>query len=457
MATFKINKGMDIKLAGAPEPLISDAPGSEQVVIYPTEYVGTKPRLHVKEGESVKRGSPVFFDKKNPSFNVCSPAAGTIAQINYGKKRVIESIVIDASAGDEALTFKKYSIDQLLGADRHELLELLQQTGLIALLVARPFSRMADASVLPKSIFVNAMNTAPFHPDANIALQGHELAFQAGLNALSRLTDRKVHLCLDGAKDNISALKDAKNAEIHSFTGPHPAGNTSVHIHHIDPISPGDTVWSIKAQDVALIGQLLLNGEYPTHRVITLAGPGVLKGSNRHYRVRLGARIDKLISANTDKHEMRVIGGDILAGTKVAADGALRFYDDALTVLPEDRERHFIGWLGPGHNRLSASRTFVSKWFGWDKKKEWALGTNQRGELRPMVLTGLYDKYVPMNIMTDYLVRAVLAHDADEAISLGLLETDPEDFALPAFVCPSKMDLCSIIRKGLDQVEKEGI
>lgn len=457
MANFIIKKGMNIRLAGAPETVITDAPASSQFILYPAEFAGIKPRLKVKEGDSVKRGTPVFFDKRNPGFNVCSPAGGTVARINYGKRRVIESIVIESAAREEAESFKKYGIDQLTGVARTELLDLLQQTGLIALMTARPFSRMADANKHPKSIFVNGMNTAPYHPDINTVVVGHEQAFQAGLNALSRLTDRKVHLCLDGSKQNVPALVNAKNVQVHTFTGPHPAGNTSVHIHHIDPISPGDIVWTIKAQDVILIGQLLLNGEYPTHRVITLSGPGVLKGSNRHYRIRLGASLSHFLAGNVDKHEMRLIAGDILAGSKIAADSGLRFYDDAITVLPEDRERHFIGWLAPGHNRLSVSRTFVSKWFGLDKKQDWALGTNQRGELRPMVLTGLYDQYLPMNIMTDYLVRAVLARDADEAIALGLLETDPEDFALPAFVCPSKMDLCGIIRKGLDQVEKEGI
>jgi Na+-transporting NADH:ubiquinone oxidoreductase subunit A len=457
MATFKLKKGMDIRLAGAPESLIADAPNPGQVFIYPTEYVGIKPRLLVKEGDAVKRGTPVVFDKKNPDFKICSPAGGSIAKINFGKRRVLESIVIDVAAREEAESFTKRTSDQILGLNRQTLLNELQQTGLIALLVARPFSRMADAKKHPKSIFVNGMSTAPYQPDINTVVKGHESAFQAGLNALTRLTDKKVHLCLDGAKQNAPALKDAKNVETHYFAGPHPAGNASVHIHHIDPISPGDVVWTIKAQDVILLGQLFTTGEYPLQRVISLSGPGVLKGSNRHYRIRLGASLDHLLAGNIDKHEMRVIGGDVLAGTKISPDSGLRFYDHAITVLPEDRERHFVGWLGPGHNRLSANRTFVSKWLGLDKKKDWALGTNQRGELRPMVLTGLYDKYVPMNIMTDYLVRAVLARDADEAIALGLLEVDPEDFALAAFVCPSKMDLCGIIRTGLDQVEKEGI
>jgi len=455
MANFKINKGMNINLAGAPDSMMGQTPETAQVAVLPTEYMGMKTRLKVKEGDTVKRGTPLLFDKKNPVFQICSPAGGRVSQIVYGKRRVLERVVIDIDTAEQCEKLDQFKPDQLLREDRTKILTHLQQTGLLALLIARPFSRMAKADVLPKSIFVNGMNTAPYQPDINFVILGQEQNFQAGLNALTRLTDGKIHLCLDGSKQNVSALKDAQHVEVHYFSGPHPSGNASVHIHHIDAISPGDTVWTIKAQDVILIGQLLLNGEYPSHRVVTLAGPAVKKGSARHYKVRLGSSLAKLFSDHIEKSETRIISGDFLSGTAVPSDSFLRMHDRGFTVLPEDRERHFMGWIAPGHNRLSASRTFISKWIGHGRS--WALGTNQRGESRPLVLTGLYDSYMPMNIMVDFLVRAVLARDSDEAMALGLLETDPEDFSICAFVCPSKMDLCGIIRKGLDQVEKEGI
>jgi len=448
---------MDIKLAGAPEPVIAEALNADQVAIYPTEYVGIKPRLKVKEGDLVKRGTPLIFDKRNPAFQVCSPAGGKVIKVDLGKRRLLERIVVEVDAREQAESFPKFTTDQLAGTDRKAILDILLQTGLLALVIARPFSRMANAAVAPKSIFVNGMATAPYQPDINVIIPGQEHFFQAGINALSRLTDGKVHVCLNGAKQNAPALTNAKNAVVHTFTGPHPAGNTSVHISRIDPIKPGQTVWTVKAQDVILIGQLLVNGEYPSTRVVTVSGPGVINGGARYYRVRLNGSLAPLFKKTLDNKEVRIIGGNIFAGTAIAADSYLRFYDQSITVLPEDRERHFVGWMAPGMNRLSASRTFVSKWLGLDKNKTWSLGTNQRGELRPMVLTGLYDKYMPMDIMVDYLVRAVLARDSDEAIALGLLETDPEDFALCAFVCPCKVDLCGIIRSGLDQVEKEGI
>jgi Na+-transporting NADH:ubiquinone oxidoreductase subunit A len=457
MAQFKITRGLHIDLAGAPKPQTAETPAAKRFAVYPTEYTGIKPRLKIKEGDTVQRGTPLVFDKKNPAFQICSPAAGVVTAIEFGKRRVLERIIIEAAGNETDVAYPVQTADALLKADGTAIFDALQQTGLSALLIARPFSRMAQPGAWPKSIFVNAMNTAAFQPDINVLIPGQEAAFQAGLNALTRLTPGKVHLVLDGAAANAAALTSAKNVEVHTFSGPHPAGNTSVHIHHLDAISPGDLVWTIKARDVIVLGQFLTTGRYPVERVVSLGGPGVREEATGYYRIRLGAPLAGLLNGRLLDGAQRVVSGDFLSGPAIAGatDASLRLYDGGFTVLPEDHERHFMGWLAPGHNRFSASRTFVSRWFGGGKN--WKLGTNNRGELRPMVLTGLYDRYLPMNIMTDFLVRAVLARDADEAIALGLLETDPEDFALCSFVCPSKMDLCGIIRKGLDQIEKEGI
>jgi Na+-transporting NADH:ubiquinone oxidoreductase subunit A len=297
------------------------------------------------------------------------------------------------------------------------------------------------------------MATAPFQVDPAAATRGHEDAFQAGLDVLSRLTDGKVHLCL--APSAPPALAQARNVEIHYFKGPHPAGNTSVHIHHVDPIRPGDAVWTAKAADVVLIGRLFLEGALPESRVVALGGPGVAEGARRHYRVRIGGAIEDLLAGKLEPGEQRIIAGDILAGTGVAADGFLGFYDSSVTVLPENRGRHFLGWFAPGLNLFSHSKTFLSTWLR--PKASWALGTAKHGSERPMVLTGLYDRYLPMDILPDYLLRAILAHDTEEAVKLGILEVDPEDFALCAFACPSKMDLVGIVGRGLDEMEKEGI
>jgi Na+-transporting NADH:ubiquinone oxidoreductase subunit A len=455
MASFRIRKGLDIKLVGAPEAVVAEVPEAAWIAVVPLEFGPIKPRLDVQEGSRVSRGQALFHDKKRPELRGVAPSAGVVESIVYGPRRVIEKIVIRVE-GDDAVAYPRYDPTSIRSLDRGLLLALLLNTGLINLIRQRPFGRAANPDAHPKSIFVNGMATGPFQADINALIKGRELAFQAGLDALTRLTNGKVFLCLNGAINNAPALTEAKNVDIHFFIGPHPSGNTSVHISRLDPMKPTDVVWTIRAVDVLQIGHLLLNGEVPSHRVVSLGGPAVKEGSRRYYRVRIGQPLSSWLDGKLVDGEVRVIRGDIFSGEKTADNDVVQLLDTAFTVLKEDRERHLLGWAMPGFKYFSASRAFASTWLG-GLNKTWALGTNQHGELRPMVLTGLYDKYMPMNIMVDYVVRAVLANDTDEAIKLGILETLPEDYAVCAFACASKMDLIGIIRKGLADIEKEGI
>ncbi|HBA84358.1 MAG TPA: NADH:ubiquinone reductase (Na(+)-transporting) subunit A [Verrucomicrobia bacterium] len=453
---IQIKRGLDIPLVGKPNSTVEDISPSPICTVYPREFEKMKKRLLVKEGDLVQRGSPLFLDKKNPAFTFCSPVAGTVKHIALGPRRVYERIEIEAVQKDQPLTFPTFSIAQIAALSREEALSLLQKSGLLALIRQRPFSRDANPNAKPKSIFVNAMSTAPFQAEARTVLQGQEAAFQAGLNVLTRLTEGKVHLCAaESDKDSVPALSQAKNVTIHTFQGPHPSGNSSVHIHHIDPIQKGDVVWTIRAVDLVLIGRLLLEGAWPSTRIVALGGPGVKPEARKHYRVRIGTPLSHFLAGKLEDGEQRVIGGDVLSGAALARDSSLRFFDSSMTVIPEDRERQFLGWLAPGWTFYSRSKTFLSAWFR--KNRSWTMGTNMHGDPRPMILTGLYDRYLPMNIMVDFLVRAVLAHDVDEAIQLGILETDPEDFALCSYICPSKMDISGIIRQGLEEIEKEGL
>lgn len=455
MAAFTIRKGLDIRLAGAPHSALADAPAPDVVTVYPGDYDGLKPRVLAPEGTAVKRGTPLLADKRNEAFRICSPAAGTVKQIVYGPRRALQAVVIQVDRNDAAESLPRYPAAQIRSLSREQVLASLQSSGLLALIRQRPFSRMADPAAQPKSIFVNAMSTSPHHADFQVAVKGRELAFQAGLDALATLTQGRVHLCVDGRRETPPVLRDAKNVEVHTFSGPHPAGNTSVHISRIDPIRPHDVVWTIRAADAILIGELLIHGEWPATRIVALAGTGVREAARKHYRVRAGAPLQALLGGALAEGEQRIISGDVLSGTKTDATASLRLLDAIITVIPEDRSRRLLGWMWPGAGLFSLSRAYLSGWFGGGR--EWTLGTNQQGEHRPMVLTGLYDKYMPLDIMVDYLIRAVLANDTEEAIKLGILETDPEDFALCAVACPSKMDLLGIIRRGLQDIEKEGI
>jgi Na+-transporting NADH:ubiquinone oxidoreductase subunit A len=453
MADFNINKGFDIKLAGRPATDVTDLSASRLVSLYPLDFIGVKQRLKVSEGDTVKRGAELLEDKRNEAFKLCAPAGGTVKSIIRGHRRFVERITIEVGGDEQAEDFGQHAPDEISGLERTRIMDLLIRTGYLAFIVQRPFSRFASVDAQPKSIFVNGMNTGPFQADAAVAAGDDPQAFQAGLDMLGRLTEGAVHLCIaPGAAD---VLKSARNVQVHTFNGPHPAGNTSVHINRVDPMRPTDVVWTVKAVDLVLMGRLLLDGVLPTSRVVSLGGSAVKPEACRHYRLRIGAELQPLLSESLVDGECRVINGDVLSGTKIDAEGGLRFYQSAITVIPEGRERHFLGWTAPGSDQYSFTRTVVSSWLS--KGRDWSLGTNRHGGKRAMVLTGHYDKVLPLDILVDYLVRAVLAGDTDEAIKLGILETDPEDFALCEFICPCKTEIQQIIRRGLDAIEEEGI
>ena len=454
-AEFKIKQGLDIPMTGAAGTGTAIVGSVPAISVFPSEYGGIKFKLVVTEGDVVKRGSILGYNKKNEAFKLRSPASGTVKSIVLGDRRALQEIVIDVDGSDEAETFAAYTPDRALAASRDDLLAHLNDTGVLALLRERPFSRMVDASVSPKSIFVNAMATAPFRPDAHVLIQGKDLEFQTGLNALSRLSDGPVYLCASSASKGVSdAISNAKQVTLAYFDGPHPSGNTSTHIHHLDPILPGDTVWTARVSDVIRMGEVLLSGQISATQTVFLAGNGAKEESRGYLTVPAGAPLSAILDGRLEEGEQRIIRGDVLSGDTADAESALKFYDQGFVILPEDRERFLMGWYAPTTTQFSDHRVVPSAWL---KGKEFVMGTNARGGHRAMVLTGILDKYVPLDIMVDYLTRACIGQDTEEAVELGILETDPEDFALCTVVCPSKTDYGQLIGEGLALIEKEGI
>jgi Na+-transporting NADH:ubiquinone oxidoreductase subunit A len=456
MDTIRITKGLDLKLTGKPSNEVEAIPRSNTISLFPAaELSGKKIKLLVKAGDEIKRGTPLLFDKAYDGFKLRSPAAGKVSEIVLGARRSIAEIKIElhGNAADPMYTHNQESILKLKQSD---MLAHLCDSGLLALVQERPFSKLANPANTPKSIFVNAMSTAPFQVHALTALNGRDDDFQLGLNALTRLTDGEVFLCIsaeDASGQN--ALTNAQNVRTQAFSGPHPAGNTSTHIHHLDPIAPGDTVWTVRAEEVVLIGELFRTGLIPDTKTIVLAGPKVKEESRKHYQAQIGVSLESFLGERVLEGDGRLVHGNLFNGTKAGLNTHVRTTTSSICILAEDADRHFMGWMAPGINKFSTFRAYLSGWFG--QKREWEFGTNKNGSPRALVLTGIYDKYVPLNIMVDYLIRSCIAHDTDEAIKLGILETDPEDFALCSFICPSKTDFSSMVRRTLNEIEAEGL
>lgn len=442
---IKIRKGADIKLAGAADRVKADAPKATSFAIKPTDFHGLTPKLVVKEGDSVKAGSPIFHDKYNEHLKFTSPVSGKVTEIVRGAKRKILEIRITADGTDAAEQFDVSNLSSDV-----KVKEVLMASGLWAFIKQRPYDVVANPQDSPKSIFISAFDSAPLGPDYDFVLHGQQSAFQAGVDALAKLTKGKVHLNTRAGSSVDATFKDAKNVVKNTFAGPHPAGNVGIQIHHIDPVNKGERVWTVNAQAVAMIGKFLQTGKVDMSKTVALAGSEVEKP--KYYTTIVGAQISSITSGNIKKGDNRIISGNVLTGSKVSEDGYLGFYDDAITVIPEGREPQFMGWLAPNFGKFSLSRSY----FSWlTPSKKYTLNTNMNGEDRAFVMSGQYESVLPMDIYPVHLIKSIMTKDIEKMETLGIYEVAPEDLALCEYACTSKIEVQKLIRQGLDVAQQE--
>ena len=447
MADFRIKKGYDVPILGEASKETSEMTHPSFVGVCPVEFPGLKPRLDVKVNDEVKIGTSLFHDKKDEDVRFLSPAAGRVTAINYGPRRVIEEIIIATGSSETHESFPKHTAADIAGMSKDSMVAELRAGGVWPSIRRRPFNKIAKPDDNPKAIFVNCMDTAPLATDPNYALKDDSDAFKAGVAALGVLCGTVEVCSAAGANDSFGG----SSGSMHTFSGKHPAGLTGTHVTHVSPINKGDVVWAVSARDAVRIGSLLLEGQYPTKRVVAVAGPGVSKPG--YVKARMGARISDLTGSKVADGEQRYISGNVLSGATRSAEGFLGYYDDLVTVLPEGREQRFVGWMMPGFNIPSFTRVFVSGLFG---SKRFKMNTNINGGLRAIIQSGMWERVVALDIFPEHLTKACMAGDIEAMENLGILECDPEDFALCTYIDPSKTEVSRIIAEGLELIEKDG-
>ncbi len=445
---IRIKKGLTINLKGNAEKTLTDLPRTTVYAVKPTDFHGILPKLTVKIGDKVLAGDILFYAKKNDTVKFAAPVSGEISSITRGAKRRILDIRITA---DDIDSFKDFGVKNPEKLTRDEIKNHLSESGCFPYLIQRPYDVIVDPNDTPKAIFISTFSSAPLAADEEFALKGHEKSFQAGINALAKLTDGKIHLSVNG--NETSFFNKVDNVDIHRVFGKHPAGNVGVQIAKIDPINQGEKVWTIKPQDVAIIGRLFLTGKYDTTRVVAFAGSEVDKPS--YLKTKQGVKIEDLYNKCIvgDAQEKRIINGDVLTGKWVRKNNFLGFYNTLISVIPEGNHYTFFGWMPFTQNKIfSMSRTF----FSWlTAKREYTLDTNMNGEDRAMVMTGEMEQVFPMDIFPMQLLKATLVSDIEKMEHLGIYEVAPEDFALIDYTSSSKVEAQTIIREGLDLMIKE--
>ncbi|MGB3587316.1 MAG: Na(+)-translocating NADH-quinone reductase subunit A [Tunicatimonas sp.] len=446
---IKLKRGFTINLAGKPEKKVSDAPPSDTYALKPTDFIGMiRPKVTVDEGDTVKAGTPILFDRKMNSVKYCAPVSGEVVEIKRGEKRKLLEVKILA---DKEVTFeeyKQYSVSDLTSLSREEAQEQMLQSGVWPQIIQRPYGIVADPADTPRDIFISTFDTSPLAPDYTTLLKGQANFFSAGIEVLKKFTEGKVHVGID-AKAEVSTIhNDAKGVTITKFSGPHPAGNVGVQIHHVAPIGKTDVVWTIDPYGVVQIGKLFLKGVYDTSKTISLAGSEVKQP--QYYTTYSGACIDKIVEEQIKVRNVRYISGNVLTGEKIEPDGYLGYYHHQITVIPEGNEYEFLGWMKPTTDKLSFHRALGLFSFLNSSKKEYVLNSNMKGEERAIVQTGIYEQVLPMDILPEYLFKAIMAEDYDEMETLGLYEVIEEDVALCEFIDISKHDFQGLIRQGIN-------
>jgi Na+-transporting NADH:ubiquinone oxidoreductase subunit A len=451
MKTIHIKKGLDIPMAGPPEQTVRPAPLVKRVALVGDDYVGLRPTMLVQEGERVALGQPVFTDKKNPGFNFTAPGCGKVAAIHRGPKRRFEALIIDLD-GDDELRFPHLGDRRPADVPAEEIRSTLQDSGLWTALRKRPYGTIPAVDSAPSSLFVTAIDTNPLAPDPAVILAADLKLFAAGLEILCRLVDCPVHLCVGQGVQPPESLP--ARVECWMFTGPHPAGLPSTHIHCIDPVHSDKQVWHIDYQDVIAIGHLFQTGCLLSERTISIAGVGV-KGPAL-YRARQGGALTELTAGLIDGNTLlRVVSGSILHGRKHnETTGFLGRYHRQISVLPEDSGRALFGWMRPGSDRFSSTRMFLSAFL---PRKLMSLPTALWGGERAIYPLGGYEKVMPLDIIATSLLKSLAVGDIEKSAALGCLELVEEDLALCTFVCPGKNEFGPMLRTVLATIEKEGL
>lgn len=446
----KLNKGFNINIQGRAVKEVSTSVKAATYAVNPKDFNGLAPipKLLVAEKQEVKAGEPLFYDRSLEGVNFCAPVSGEIIEIRRGAKRSLEEIVILA---DAEIKYKEFTKADPNSLSSEEVKTLLKESGAWTFLRERPYNLVANPANSPKAIFISGFDTAPLAPNYNFTLQGLAKEFQAGIDALRKLTEGKVHLSLDATLNQCDTYASAKNVEKHYFEGKHPAGVVGVQIHHIDPINKGDIVWTVNPAHVVVIGRLFTEGRFNTEQLVAVAGSEIAKP--QYHKTYQGANIENFVKDNLLNTNVRYISGNVLTGKQVAANGFLGFFDQLVSVIEEGDQYEMFGWLLPSYARPSLSPTIP--WSSINPEEAFKVNTNLNGEHRAYVVTGEYESVLPMDLYPQHLIKAIISNDFEKMEGLGIYEVVEEDLAICEFVCTSKTNVQEILRQGLDYVREQ--
>ena len=445
-SVIKLSKGLDMNLKGKAVKEKTNIVRGSELALTPDAFVGMTPKVVVKEGDMVKAGDALFVNKQYPDVKFASPVSGQVSAVIRGERRKVLCVKVKADQEQQYVDYGKKDVAQL---DGEAVKQALLEAGLFGYIDQLPYAVSTNPETQPKAIFVSALRDKPLAADFEFELERNENDFQTGLTALSKIA--KTYLGI-GSQQTATALTQAKDVEVNIFDGPCPAGNVGVQVNHLDPVNKGETVWTVDPSAVIFFGRLFNTGKVDLRRLIAVAGSEVERPA--YVEAVVGDRVGDLLAGNLKEGKnLRIINGNVLTGKPCSLDDYVGAHTSEITVIPEgDDADEFLGWILPRFKQFSVNRSYFSWLCG---KKSYALDARIKGGERHMIMSGEYDKVLPMDIYGEYLIKAIIAGDIDRQEALGIYEVSPEDFALAEFVDSSKLELQRIVREGLDVLRKE--
>ena len=441
---IKLRKGLNINLKGKAEMKRIQLKSNGQYALVPDDFEGVTPKVVVKEGDKVLAGDALFVNKQYPEVKFASPVSGTVREVVRGERRKVLCIKVDADAQQEYVDYGKKDVTKM---DGKAVVDALLEAGIFGYINQLPYAVSTNPSQMPKAVFVSALRDMPLAADFEFEVKGQEGDFQTGLTALSKIA--KTYL---GCGVH-SSFENYQDVEVTIFDGPCPAGNVGVQVNHLNPVNKGEVVWTVEPTTVLFIGRLFNTGKVNLTRTIALCGSEV--NAPAYADMLVGEELATLLSNSYDAdHHVRIINGNVLTGKPTTKEGFLGAHTSEITVIPEgDDVDEFAGWIMPRFKQFSVNRSYFSWLCG--KKKKYTLDARVKGGERHMIMSGEYDKVLPMDIYGEYLIKAIITGDIDRQEALGIYEVSPEDFALAEFVDSSKLELQRIVREGLNILRKE--
>ena len=444
---IKLRKGLDINLKGKAKDVKTELRPSEEYALVPDDFVGIIPKVVVREGDVIKAGDALFVSKNEPVIRFASPVSGTVSAVVRGNRRKVLCVKVKA---DKEQQFTDFGVKDVAMLDGEAVKTALLEAGLFGFITQLPYAVVTTPTSQPKGIFVSALRDMPLAGDFDFELQGNESAFQTGLTALSKITN--VYLGCGKLQNTtkLTAFHDVTNV---IFDGPCPAGNVGVQVNHISPVNKGEVVWTVDPTAVIFFGRLFETGKVDLTRTVAVAGSEV--ESPAYVDALVGIPLADMLQGRLNHTDhVRIINGNPLTGRKSTLSDYLGAHVSEVTVIPEgDDADEFLGCILPRTSQFSTSRSYFSWLFG--KNKEYTLDARMKGGERHMIMSGEYDEVLPMDILGEYLIKAIIANDIDKMEQLGIYEVSPEDFAVAEFVDSSKLELQHIVREGLNKLRKE--